>query len=267
MLELAPTDPIVRAYLKDLQHLKNQDVVHELGLRGPFQTLLDKAAKKRGWTLVPELSTSSGGKRVVPDGTVRDQFRLARGWWEAKDTSDHLAAEIQKKLKAGYPTRNIIFEDTRIAVLYQDRGEAGEFALTEPVKVAELLNRFLTHDEGDEREFERAMQEFKNRIPDLAQSLGEHIQEAHQKNRKFKEAFAEFVTLCRASLKCRVHSTLRKTFMRMCSPAPVNRMPAKPFCAFRPDREIARKVAQIPSTTTKSAAPNRPTPGPRRASQ
>jgi predicted helicase len=149
---------------------------------------------------VPELSTYSGGKRVVPDGTVRDEFRLARGWWEAKDTSDHLAAEIQKKLKAGYPARNTIFEDTRVAVLYQDRGEAGEFALAEAVKVADLLNRFLSHDESHEREFERAMNEFKSRIPDLAQSLSEHIAEAHKKNRKFREAFATFVTLCRASL-------------------------------------------------------------------
>jgi hypothetical protein len=39
---------------------------------------------------------------------VRDEFRLARGWWEAKDTSDNLAAEIGKKLKAGYPTREIV---------------------------------------------------------------------------------------------------------------------------------------------------------------
>jgi hypothetical protein len=117
MLELSPSDPIIKTYLKDLQHLKSQQVTHELGLKGPFQTLLDKAAKKRGWTLVPELSTHSGGKRVVPDGTVRDEFRLARGWWEAKDTSDNLAAEIQKKLKAGYPTRNTIFEDTQTAVL------------------------------------------------------------------------------------------------------------------------------------------------------
>lgn len=68
-------------------------------------------------------------QRVVPDGTVRDEFRLARGWWEAKDTSDKLASEIQKKLKAGYPARNTIFEDTQTAVLYQDRAEAGEFAL------------------------------------------------------------------------------------------------------------------------------------------
>ena len=200
MLELAPGDPIIKAYVGDLQRLKSQLVTHELGLKGPFQNLLDKAAKRRGWMLVPELSTYSGGKRVVPDGTVRDEYRLARGWWEAKDTSDQLAAEIQKKLRAGYPTRNTIFEDTQVAVLYQDRAEAGEFALGEPVKIAALLNRFFSHDESDEREFERAMDEFKSRIPDLAQSLREHIAEAHQKNKKFRQAFAGFVTLCRASL-------------------------------------------------------------------
>ncbi len=200
MLDLAPTDPLIKTYLKDLQHLKGQAVSHELGLRAPFQNLLDKAARKRGWTLVPELSTYSGGKRVVPDGTVRDEFRLARGWWEAKDTSDRLAAEIQKKIKAGYPTRNTIFEDTETAVLYQDRGESGGYALSEPLKIAELMNRFFSHDEADEREFERAMDEFKSRIPDLAQSLREHIDEAHKKNKKFREAFATFMALCRASL-------------------------------------------------------------------
>ena len=200
MLDLTPADPIIKTYLKDLQHLKDHQVSHELGLKGPFQNLLDKAAKKRGWTLVPELSTHSGGKRVVPDGTVRDEFRLARGWWEAKDTSDNLAAEIQKKLRAGYPTRNTIFEDTQTAVLYQDRSEAGEFHLAEPVNVAALVNRFFSHDESDEREFQRAMDEFKSRIPDLSQSLRDHIDEAHKKNRHFREAFAEFVAVCRASL-------------------------------------------------------------------
>jgi hypothetical protein len=123
MLDLTANDPLIKTYLKDLHHLRSQSVTHELGLRGPFQNLLDKAAKKRGWTLVPELSTYSGGKRVVPDGTVRDEFRLARGWWEAKDTSDKLASEIQKKIKAGYPTRNTIFEDTETAVLYQHRSK------------------------------------------------------------------------------------------------------------------------------------------------
>jgi predicted helicase len=44
------------------------------------------------------------------------------------------------------------------------------------------------------------MDEFKSRIPDLAQSLHEHISEAHKQNPRFKQAFAEFVKLCRASL-------------------------------------------------------------------
>lgn len=200
MLELAANDPLIKAYLKDLRHLKDQAVTHELGLKGPFQNLLDKAARRRHWTLVPELSTFSGGRRVVPDGTVRDEYKLARGWWESKDPGDKLAAEIQKKIKAGYPTRNTIFEDTDTAVLYQDGREGNAYPLLEPTQVAALLNTFLSHDEADEREFQRAMDEFKTRIPDLAQSLREHITEAHKSNRNFQAAFAEFVTLCRASL-------------------------------------------------------------------
>ncbi len=78
MLELSPTDPIVKAYLADLKHLKDQQVTHELGLKGPFQTLLDKAAKKRGWTLVPELSTYSGIRTHRHDarGKTRPDPRL-----------------------------------------------------------------------------------------------------------------------------------------------------------------------------------------------
>ena len=166
----------LRRISTDIQRVKHdQRIAHEMGLRGPFQHLLDKAAKKHGWTLVPELSTYSGGKRVVPDGTVRDEFRLARGWWEAKDTSDKLASEIQKKLKAGYPTRNTIFEDTQTAVLYQDRSEAGEFSPRRAGQDRRSPQPFFSHDETDEREFHRAMEEFKSRIPDLAQSLREHI--------------------------------------------------------------------------------------------
>jgi hypothetical protein len=179
MLELAPGDPIIKAYLGDIQRLKNQFVSHELGLKGPFQNLLDKAAKRRGWMLVPELSTYSGGKRVVPDGTVRDEYRLARGWWEAKDTADQLAAEIQKKSGPDTQRETPFSKIHKVAVLYQDRAEAGEYALGDSVKIAALLNRFFSHDESDEREFERAMDEFKSRIPDLAQSLREHIAEAH----------------------------------------------------------------------------------------
>jgi hypothetical protein len=103
MLELVRNDPIIKAYLKDIHHLKDQLVAHELGRKAPFHNLLDKAAKKRGWTLVAEVSTYSGGKRVVPDGTVRDEFRLACGWWETKDTADKLASEIRRSSRPDTP--------------------------------------------------------------------------------------------------------------------------------------------------------------------
>jgi hypothetical protein len=44
MLELTPTDAIVKTYLKDLHDLKRHLVTHEPGLKSPFQTPLDKAA-------------------------------------------------------------------------------------------------------------------------------------------------------------------------------------------------------------------------------
>ena len=37
--------------------------------------------------LIPELKTSPGNK---PDGTVKDSLRMARGYWEAKDSHDDL---------------------------------------------------------------------------------------------------------------------------------------------------------------------------------
>jgi hypothetical protein len=46
MLELAADDPLIKAYLKDIQHLKDQFVVHELGLKAPFHNLLDKSREK-----------------------------------------------------------------------------------------------------------------------------------------------------------------------------------------------------------------------------
>jgi hypothetical protein len=58
-----------------------------------------------------------GGKTVIPDATLCDEYNLHRGYWEAKDTDDKLDAEIKKKIAKGYPLTNTIFEDTRQAVL------------------------------------------------------------------------------------------------------------------------------------------------------
>ncbi len=63
---------------------------------------------------------------IYPDGTLQDVFKLARGYWEAKDTNDDLDAEIQKKIAKKYPPTNTIFEDTEeVARKRNERGADG----------------------------------------------------------------------------------------------------------------------------------------------
>ena len=48
---------------------------------------------------------------------------LTHGYWEAKDESDDIDVETEKKLKKGYPADNILFEDSITAVLLQNNTE------------------------------------------------------------------------------------------------------------------------------------------------
>ena len=116
--------PLIREYLRSLTEIRAQGVEHETGLRLAFQSLLRDSARLRGWEFIAELGAKAGGRNIRPDGTLRDSNSLPRGYWEAKDTHDDLERAIRRKVDQGYPTGNIIFEDTRRAVLYQDRAEA-----------------------------------------------------------------------------------------------------------------------------------------------
>jgi hypothetical protein len=89
----------VKRYYETIAGYSSADVRHETALRSAFQNLLAETAKKRGWMLVPELGSKSSGVRVVPDGTLNDQFNIPRGYWEAKDTDDNLDKEIANKIR------------------------------------------------------------------------------------------------------------------------------------------------------------------------
>ena len=106
MLSPALQKRLVDQYYHDLATYKEQHVTHETAVRSAFQNLLASFAPSVNWTLIPE-EPLANGKR--PDGTLRDTFRLPRGYWEAKDTRDDLPTEIRKKTAIGYPTTNTIF--------------------------------------------------------------------------------------------------------------------------------------------------------------
>ena len=108
------------AYYESLAAFRTLGTTRELAVKAAFATLLETATKPFGWKLVPEHSMrAKGGKRIQPDGTLMDVFRLQHGPWEAKDSGDDLNKEIRAKIDQGYPTENLLFCAPRRAVLYQ----------------------------------------------------------------------------------------------------------------------------------------------------
>lgn len=198
---IKPSHKAIHAYYDGLKAYVAQDVSHETAVRSAFQNLLAETGKLHKWTLIPELTMKVKGKSIRPDGTMRDGlWFFPRGFWEAKDTDDKLADEIRKKIAVGYPTSNIIFEDTQVGVLYQNGKEVYRSKLDQPQELADLLNLFFNHTERDFEGFEEAVSDFKDRIPQLAGGFLDKITEAHKKNESFEAAFDSLLEVCQASL-------------------------------------------------------------------
>ena len=104
--------------------------------------------------LVTELSVGP----ITLDGTVKDALRMARGYWEAKDTHDDLHAEIQAKFNREYPTDNILFDNSAAAVVFQngavamrvDMTQQGELHCKNAIAIHET-NHYGTCDETSSR--------------------------------------------------------------------------------------------------------------------
>ena len=195
-----PTQKAIKQYYETLGSLDAEGVTHEGALRSAFQNLLSEGAQRHGWILIPELSDVSGDRAIRPDGTLRDEFHMVRGHWEAKDTRDDLETEIRKKSAQGYPLGNIIFEDTRSAVLYQNGERVLDADIRKPTQLADLLNRFFSYVEPALEDFGTAIEDFRERVPELARALVQKIQAAHKENPAFAERFSRFYDLCRESL-------------------------------------------------------------------
>ncbi len=187
----------VTRYYKELKNYESQEVDYEMGLRSAFQILLAEVARMVKWTLIPE-QTLEGGIR--PDGVMRDDFKFRRGYWEAKGPKGNIEKEIEDKKKKNYPLTNTIFENTKRAILYQNKKKYFEYDLQKPNDVSDLLKQFFSYVEPDIANFEVAVQEFKERIPELAQAVLDIIEQEYKQNRKFITAFDTFTDLCRTSL-------------------------------------------------------------------
>ena len=172
---------------------------NELNIRPAFQNCLAAycAAHRDRLVLVPELRAPSG---IIPDGTVLDSLRMTRGLWEAKDSHDNLDAEIQSKFERGYPRSNIIFEDSRVAVLFQNGGEAMRVDMTDPANVHRIIGRFLDYELPEIGEFRQARQQFAADLPSVLENLRQAVADAEVGNAAYQDGVAKFLELCHRSI-------------------------------------------------------------------
>ncbi len=195
-----PDYPNIDRYYSDLAELiELGGSDNELNIRPAFQNCLAAycAAHREKLVLVPELASSRGN---TPDGTIRDVLRMARGYWEAKDPHDNLDAEIQAKFSQGYPTDNILFEDSREAVLFQNGAEAMRVEMTDASKLHRLIDSFLNYELPEIGEFRQAQQQFKSDLPSVLESLRLAVAEAEANNTGYQDGAAKFLELCRHSI-------------------------------------------------------------------
>jgi predicted helicase len=193
---------LINQFLNDLDRLRTasgrrrETIVSEA-----FKDLLKNSAKSHDLFFIPQYDfrTPAGAYRQV-DGALVYSLRVPFGYWEAKDEDDDLDKEIDKKKRAGYPQDNIIFEDSRTAVLIQNRQEILRTSVEDTQKLAHLLEKFFAYERPEIAQFRKAVEQFKTDLPAVLDALRDKIEAASASNAGFKKAEKKFLDHARDTI-------------------------------------------------------------------
>jgi len=174
---------------------------NEKSIRRAFENLLNEYCQTRNFLLVAELRLDlPNGKHIELDGIVKDAIRLDYGYWESKDTKDNLDQEIEKKFAVGYPSDNILFEDTQTAVLIQQGEEVMRVAMRDEEQLDRILNTFLDFTRPEVKTFREAIACFQADLPTILDTLRKMIDQQSRENSEFQKARDQFWQVCQDSI-------------------------------------------------------------------
>ena len=196
----------IENYWRELNNLRCiAGAENESALRSAFQNLLRDLGEQQQLILYAEYPFKApNGANLRADGVLLDRLRLVHGWWEAKDEKDDLDKEIAAKLAKGYPNDNIIFEDTRTAVLLQHGAEIMRCAVTDGKALARLLDCFFNYELPAVQDFRIARSQFMVELPGVARALKELLVAAHRNHAAFQLQATQFFALCQQAIGERV---------------------------------------------------------------
>jgi predicted helicase len=199
--KLKATHAPVKAYYETLERFGRGKFDNEGNIRRAFETLLEKCARGYEWFLVAEYPIPRTGRNPLKvDAAVLDAFNLPRGYWEAKDEKDDLKAEMNMKFAEGYPRTNILFQKPTHAILFQDGRIEFDGPITDPEKLVDVLRLFFEWRQPHQEDWDRAVREFSERIPEIAKGAMTLIAGERKSNPAFVARFTAFAELCRESI-------------------------------------------------------------------
>ena len=193
--------PIINFYA-ELNQYENLGATNETEVRLAFATLLQHYARQNNLTLICEKSLRTAQNTMIyVDGMLTDNdFGLPRGYWEAKDLHDNLDTAVRQKFEAGYPQDNILFTTQERAVLYQDGQAVMDVGIADTDAFIRVLHAFFGYEQTDIANWERAVVEFKDKVPALGQRAAALIQNEEATNPRFQEAFTDFHRHCQEAI-------------------------------------------------------------------
>ncbi|KAB2928072.1 MAG: DEAD/DEAH box helicase [Candidatus Contendobacter sp.] len=207
MLHLKPSHKAIRAYYQEIETLSATGAQHEGALAPAFAALLRHCAGQLpNLKLVEQYPIRREGRRPLRvDGAILDSYELRLGVWEAKDSQDDLAREIQRKFAEGYPRDNILFQSPDRLVLYQNGRETFNADIRRsPEALIDGLRAFFGHRPPAFAQWHEAVEGFKEKVEELGQALLRIIERERGRNVEFAAVFAGFLRLCRESINPRL---------------------------------------------------------------
>jgi predicted helicase len=106
---------------------------------------------------------------------------------------DDLDKEIAAKFRRGYPRDNIIFEDSKTAVLIQYGNEVMRCPVDDTDKLPHLLDLFFKYERPEVADFRKAVVQFQTDLPDVLEALRTMIEKAQKENAAFRKGAIKFL--------------------------------------------------------------------------
>ncbi|MGP0060504.1 MAG: type ISP restriction/modification enzyme [Beijerinckiaceae bacterium] len=186
---------LINQFLNELDRLRTVSGTNrETVVREAFKDLLKNWAKSHDLVFIPEYEIITPAKeRRLVDGALLYSLRVPFGYWEAKDEKDDLDDEIETKFRRGYPQTNIIFEDSRTAVLIQNRQEVVRCPVDDTTALERLLNLYFAYERPEIAQFRKAVEQFKTDLPAVLKALREKIEGSAESNSAFRAEELKFL--------------------------------------------------------------------------